>query len=335
MTSNEKPIGARTLPLALVALLLVLAGCGEQPVPSRTPFVCHLRVPAEAGECIKQELEYGGVVPAAPQKTAGLTVAPQCVDVSVYQGVPNFTAGGVRCVIVQTNDGTFENRLFREQVRAAARAHIPWGVYAFLAPGESGEAQANLAYSMSQGLGRSLGIWGDAEVNGAYEHACSFTARLRALHVHLYGIYSSPGLWPGYRCRGLIWPAEWGTGPAYPLSGYPVSAIVLRQWCGTCTLAGFPGEVDRDESLGLISLGMSPPVESPAQERVRWHRELDSHYRLRAELRVLLDRHHCRLGSPWYGHAVPRNYHTACGIWLAAGQREARFILTFHAKGIF
>jgi hypothetical protein len=323
--------------LALLAALFVV-GCGKTvtsptsaPVKTPAPFVCHPQVPAQMGECIREQLAAKGVALVSPM-LAGRPGGAQCVDISVYQGVPNFRASGVRCVIIQTNDGGFRNSLFLEQVRAAKRAGIPWGVYSFLAPGVSGEAQVNLALAMSNGLGRTLGVWADAEVSGSYEHACAYTARARALHVNVFGVYSSPGLWPGYHCIGAVWPAEWGSGAAYPLPGYPRSAILFRQWCGTCSLSGI-GSVDRDENLGLLTFAHSAPT--PAQQHARWKRELDVAYVLRNELHVDIDRHHCRLSAPTFGHAKPPSYHTLCARWLAHGQVEVQRIKAFHAKGVF
>lgn len=276
----------RILAALVVVLLLVLAGCGAGHRHAAAPLTlaprhaltapsestqapCRLRLPAEAGECIRQQH------PAPPPKLGSelRAPAPQCVDISVYQGVPDFRAGGVRCVIIQANDGGFRNRLFDAQVAAAKRARIPWGVYTFLAPGESGSLEATVALAMSNHLGRSLGLWADAEVSGAYEHACEYVGYARAGGVHIYGVYSSPGLWPGYRCAGYIWPAEWSSSSAQPLPGYPSSAIKVRQWCGTCRPAGFPGEVDRDEALGIIALSHIAPTRHQqlvaAEARVR------------------------------------------------------------------
>jgi hypothetical protein len=271
--------------LTLLVVLLTVAGCGSGsspsppvPRPAATPFVCHQRVPAEAGECIREELEARGITPAAPELgvTFGARVgAPQCVDVSVYQGVPNFRAGGVRCVVIQTNDGLTRNPLFYAQVAAAKRAGIPWGVYTYL-EGFSGAQQARTALSMSKGLGRTLGVWGDAEHASAYPQACSFTAQAHQV-AYIVGVYGSPGTYAGGRCEGYSYPAEWGGGPAFPLPGYPASSVKLRQWCGSCLLAGFAGEVDRDEALGVLALARPRPAPvSPSRRRqlVRyWTRE--------------------------------------------------------------
>lgn len=297
---------------------LVFAGCGgaTSTRPVKVPFVCHPKVPTPAGECIRQELKAKGIKPAlglAPVRVA----APSCVDISVWQGVPNLRAAGLRCVIIQTNDGGVRNGLFYAQVAAAKRAGIPWGVYTYMAPGELAGPQLATALSMSSGRGRTLGVWADAEQSGAYEHACAYTAAARAAGVHIYGVYSSPGLWPGYRCDGWIWPAEWGGGSAYPLPGYPRSAVILRQWCGTCRLPGFSGEVDRDESLGLLSLA-KPPAPKPPAPRPTRAKLLAEREALRRDLAS--PRHRCRV-PPWHGRG---RYHHVCAVWLLAGQRVNR-----------
>jgi hypothetical protein len=170
-------------------------------------------------------------------------------------------------------------------------------------------------------------VWADAEVPGAYQQACPYTARARSLGVHVYGVYSSPGLWPGYRCAGYVWPAEWGGGAAYPLPGYPSSAIKVRQWCGTCRLAGFSGEVDRDEDRGVLALSRAAP--SKAQRVAAERRQLERDYQFRRELRLLLTKRRCRTGSPTRGYA-----HT-CRVWLVQGATVNRAISALHKKGVW
>src|ERR1035438_2632137 len=117
---------SRALLLTLAATLL--AGCGTKSTvtaPTTTtpaPFVCHPKIPTPAGECIRQQLEAEGKTPARPLLTLTAPRA-QCVDVSVWNGVPNFS--GVRCVIIQTNDGGIHNSLFYAQVAAAKHAGVP------------------------------------------------------------------------------------------------------------------------------------------------------------------------------------------------------------------
>jgi hypothetical protein len=221
-------------------------------------------------------------------------------------------------VIIQTNDGQVRNSLFYRQVAAAKEAGVPWGVYTFV-EAQSGTGQADTALSMSNGRGRTLGVWADTEVPGAYQQACSFTGRARRV-AFIVGVYASPGNWPGDRCTGYAWPAEWGGGGAYPLAGYPYSAIKIRQSCGTCRLSGFSGAVDLDEDLGLLALAQTPTKPTPA---ARARRELEADYRLRTTLRYLLTRRHCR--------ATPtRGYSHACRVWLGQGVAVNRTITRIH-----
>ena len=294
---------------AALCAALIAAGCGSTSPPRvahPAATTCIHKTPAQAGECVGQHF---GIKPGATAPTS--TARAQCVDISVWQGVPNLSA--VKCVIIQTNDGNTRNGLFYQQVAAAQRAHIPWGVYTFL-EAFSGEAQANVALSMSDGRGRTLGVWADAEQNGVYAQACGYVNRA-ARSAHIYGVYSSPGLWPGYRCAGYIWPAEWGGGGAYPLPGYPASAVKLRQNCGTCRLPGFGGEVDRDEDLGLLALAKPP---APPKPKPRPSRAALLH--TRALLRADLTRHRCRV-APYHGRG---RYHAICAHWLAYGQTVNR-----------
>lgn len=215
-----------------------------------TSFVCHPRMPAAAGECAKQQLRAEHKAVGEPRVLARLGAPPRCVDVSRWNGVPNFRSAGARCVIIQTNEGQVRNVLFDQQVAAARRAGIPWGTYTYL-DGESGAAQEHVAAGMAAGKGRTLGVWADAEITEAYPQVCSYLDEA-ARHAATVGAYDAVGLWPGIRCVGFSWPAEWGTALAVPLPGYPRSSVLLRQNCGTCRLAGFSGEVDVDEALGVL-----------------------------------------------------------------------------------
>lgn len=240
-------------------------------------FVCHPRVPAAAGECAKQQLRAEHKAVAEPRVLARPGAPPRCVDVSRWNGVPNFRAGGARCVMIQTNEGQARNVLFGQQVAAARRAGIPWGTYTYL-DGESGAAQERVAAEMAAGKGRTLGEWADAEIAEAYPQVCSYLDAA-AKHAATVGAYDAVDLWPGIRCVGFSWPAEWGTALAIPLPGYPRSSVLLRQNCGTCRLAGFSGEVDVDEALGVLkranALGLLVLL-----ERDR-HRQRCSHRRSR------------------------------------------------------
>jgi GH25 family lysozyme M1 (1,4-beta-N-acetylmuramidase) len=325
MPRNTRAAFAALIFAALIAALFV-TGRGSSPPPSpggqpvTAPFVCHTKVPAQAGECIEQEEKAKGFELIAPLTSSAPS---QGVDISNWQGIPDLRASGVKFVLIQTNDGTFHNPFLSAQVAAARRAGIPFGFYTFV-EAFSGSEQASIALSLGQRYAPQLGYWADVEKTGAYEHACAYVSRIKQAGLKIAGVYSSPGLYFAGRCAGYIWPAEWGSGRAYPLNGYPSSAIKVRQWCGTCSLAGFSGQVDRDESLGLLSL-ITPPKPK---------RTLDEAYHLRRVLRADLTRHHCRQ-PPWHvavGLSGKPNghYEHSCHVWLAEGAAVNKDI---RAKG--
>ena len=281
---------------------MLLAGCGstaQHSVSATSAATCHTKVPAQLGECANRlKNTIGPVVP--------VTIGPaQCADISVWQGVPNMSR--LKCVIIQTNDGLFSNRLLGAQIAAAKRAHIPFGFYTFVEGRYYGSEQANFALRLGRGSGETLGYWADAETTGSYERACPYVDTIKAAGVHIYGVYSSPGLWSTRRCAGYVWPAIWGGG-LYPLPGYPYSAIKLRQWCGTCSLSGFTGQVDLDENLGLLQLAATHPKPKPKPSRAALTKE-------RLILRGDIRRHHCKT-PPKYGGG---KYHRLCTRWVKRG----------------
>jgi hypothetical protein len=287
-------------------LLAILASSGTPAHAS-----CGAHAHPGAGECIKQQLRARGFA-LAP---ATATPAAQGVDISNWQGVPDLNGArrsGIRFLIIQTNDGFFRNPFYWLQAAAARNAGIPFGTYTFL-EGASGAAQANLSASIAAGTGRSLGIWADAEQSSAYPVTCSYV-NAAAAHAHIFGVYGSPGTYAGGRCRGYLWPAEWGSGHAYSFAGYPPSAIKVRQWCGTCRVPWHAGEIDRDESLGLLAL--AAPAPTPAQKHAALIRRRDT-------LLADLHRHGCF-------HVHGRHAFVLCPRWGALW-RAAERQLHHHA----
>lgn len=314
----------RRLALLLLPLLLVAVGCGGSPSPptphsaATTTFAepsapaCHPRVPPSAGECVAQH--FGLHVPAS-SVGAPLTVSRgECADISQWQGyTPNLT--GLRCVIIQASYGLNEEPSLYSQVRDANEHHVPWGAYAF-EEGDSGSAEARFAVSLTNGRGRTLGVWADAEIGAAYSHACEFTGEVHALKVHIYGLFAAPGMWPGGRCVGWLWPSEWGVPAAYPFAGYPSSSIELWQHCGTCS------RFDRDIDEGLVALSRRKPK---PPTKVQLHRQLERDYTTRRELRALISKHACRTHT----HRRP------CPAWFAQGTAVNNAIRALHEHGVY
>ena len=276
-----------------------MSGCGGHAarpavVAPASAAVCVHRVPGAAGECVQ------GTPVRAPGRLGGALgpLARQCIDVSVWQGRPDWAQvrrDGVVCVIVQANDGGAKNPLFGVQAAGARAAGLQVGAYVFLEP-RAGGYQAEVLNSVAAGRGVTLGAWVDTEVPGSYGQMCAAAARLRGLGWRIVGSYLSPGNSPfGYTCGTLSWPAEWGAGRAYPPSGWTRSQVVLRQWCGSCSIAGVAGQVDRDEDLGLLALA-APVKPKPKPRPVSTgvlRRELARELAFRAELRALRLEHRC------------------------------------------
>jgi len=290
--------------IAIVGVVIGLSACGYTVTPSKTsattPFICYPKEPAQAGECIKQELLFKGVKLGAPPKASS---NPQGLDISNWQGAINLRAYGARFVIIQTNDGFFRNPFFWIQRASAEADGIPWGTYTFV-ESANGAQQANIANSMGRG---PLGAWADTEVPGSYQRACEYVNQARANGNRIVGVYASPGNYSGGRCQGYIWPSEWGGGRAYPLNGYPSSAIKVRQWSGTT--------IDRDESLGLLSLVKPPTPPHPKPTRRAKEAELRAINARILVLRNLETKRKCRVvhGSKAY---------KACRVWGPEGRRE-------------
>lgn len=233
----------RRFALAALAALFV-AGCGTTSHPRAVAPECHPRTPPAAGECIATHF---GI-----HRPTAVGLGAECADISVYQGYrPNLS--GLRCVIIQSNYGLHQAPALYSQIRDANEHHIPWGAYTFM-EGYAGNSEADLAVRLTDGHNRTLGVWGDAEINAAYSQACRYADTAKAA-AFIAGIYSSPGIYGGGHCQGYLWPAEWGRSTPYPFAGYPSSAIKLHQFCGTCHWNGV--EIDLDRDYGVIALSHS------------------------------------------------------------------------------
>jgi hypothetical protein len=315
----------KLLILAALCAALLVAGCGgpsgRHPTPPVAPgaaqpatttlsfaepngSVCHTRNPPSLGECVQQALRSEH----KPTLTAPASVRPACADWSVYQGGEPATSG-LRCVIIQAAYGLNVERSVYSQINDARRHGIPYGVYDFGEPGVYAGDELSFIHSLAPSA--PLGYWFDAEVSGVFWRSCEFTSRAEDLGLRIFGVFSYPGGYAaggGTRCAGKLWASEWGVHAPYPFGGYPASAIVLWQDCGTCSRFGVTTDLDVDE--GLIALAKPKPKPG------RLH-----------QLDLLLGAHSRR--DPWghncahppYRHAYPTAaYDAACATWA----REAR-----------
>lgn len=96
----------------------------------------------------------------------------EIIDVSSYQGVPNFAAikaahPGLSGVIIKATEGNWEftNPSFDAQVAAAKAAGLAIGFYTFIHPGIAGTSDAQLFLNRIAGLDPELGVWLDCEVS--------------------------------------------------------------------------------------------------------------------------------------------------------------------------
>ena len=274
----------RIILLILAAAVLFLAACGS-PAKHTLTFkttgggTCTPRNPPSAGECIAQHF---GVKPTATLRFG--STGKQGVDLSIYQGyTPNLT--GLSFVIIQANYGLNVEPSVYGQLADAKAHHVPYGCYTFLEPGVSGTAAAQLANRLCPGA--PLGLTADAEVTGAYEHACSYTAETKALG-RIALLFSYPGGWPYDRpCEGYLYTSEWGV-VSYPFGGYPASAVKIHQYDGDGYRYGV--RIDLDEDLGILALAKPTPKPTPAILR----KKLAADKRFRAILVELEGKHLCR-----------------------------------------
>ena len=230
------------------------------------------------GECIAQHFGFELGVPIPRPGIPTLSYGDQCIDISQWNGsYPNLA--GIKCVIIQSNYGLHVEPSVYSQAKDAREHGIPFGFYTYM-EGASGSQEAELARNTTRNLGGTLGLWGDAEINAAYAHACAYASK--AVQYGIGGIYSSPGLLPSWvHCAGKLWGAEWGTSH-YTFNGYP--SLAIWQWCGTCFFHGV--ETDRDQALNLT------PAPKPKPKPTK-HQQLHKLLVRDRELYRDLKRHQC------------------------------------------
>jgi len=343
--------------LASSVIMFLLAGCGAHPsrLPSKQPAStkvsrlertnsttttsptltfsepsgpkCVTRVPPSMGECVRQAMQAEG-------KKLGLVTATesQCADWSQWQGWYPQTAG-LHCVIIQAAFGLNQEPSLREQIRDARDHGLPYGVYDFGEPGFSGASE--MAFTHELVPHAPLGYWFDAEVSGVFWRSCEFTSEAQALGVPIFGVFSYPGGYAaggGGHCAGYLWASEWNVAGPSPFGGYPASAIVLWQSCGTCSRFGVT--TDLDQNRGLIELNEKPPKPKPKPKppsRGQLKRQLHSDLATRTTLRALEAKHDCR--NPPFHRPLPdtAGYRHACyGVWVPQGRSTDKQIVALE-----
>lgn len=347
----------------LLAAVVLIAGCGS---PTKTSTTTTTTGPAAvspaAVACASPTAGFMGA--CNPQRSEGLklTRTPkssfggiQGVDISNNNGPVSFTylrSHGIDFAYVKGDEACHRDSDFDGNIQRAAAVHMPVGIYDFSRPGSISSASeaACMASLTRYALAHHAtllpddfdvesfneGVSGQGVCNWLHAAENDLRADLRGVKAAVYG---SVGTYPGCFPNGTEqWPADWGISFAPTLPGYSGEPFDWQYFGPRFASATLDG-MDRDKgSSKIFKTEFGAPKPKPlthAQKVAKWHRELNVHYALRAELRTKIDAHHCRLGSPYFGHAKPRNWHTRCGQALAAGQRENREIKSFHRKGIF
>lgn len=152
-------------------------------------------------------------------------------------------------------------------------------------------------------------------------------------------IYTGAWYWlPHFGCRVPPRVTFW-------LSGYPVASLLCglpgNRWVSHQYTdhgyigAGHYADVSRwlgsSTAFNAFILAAKPPL-TPAQRKAQKLRSLRAHEALVRELHNDIDRHHCRKGKPWFGHAKPRSYHKVCGRWLREGRSATAVVMRYRRE---
>ena len=324
----------------LAALLLCACGSTTPTVPRpsapHAQTTCHPRSPAQMGECVAQQYRAEGKLKAvAPRKISG----PQGVDVSVWQGYPDWSEAkrhGLTFVINQATElGYADPNYVTNTVRERATG-LAYDAYMYLRPGCAGaDYTADLFASVvkrARGF-QSLPPMLDQENDGCLPHNSSIAAydcavANRIRHDDGWStvlLYTSPGLWSGLgrnTCGMYLVLADWG-GFQLP-EGW--THAVAQQYCGMfCTFPGISGYVDRDVSYSLLSLRRKPE-ETRAQKKARLYTD----YKRREALRYDLLHYGCRSRVGKHESLGPK-----CKAWYRQGGEVNAAITKLHREGIY
>lgn len=292
-----------------------------------------------------------GAVPKAEVGATGQAVALQTVaangvgqtgpDVSNNDPFYNWhpvRAHGHPFGYMKINQGVrFVDRTAAGMARGARAAHVIPGGYDFLEVCRtSATAEASLFVSRLRTIGliaNSLVPVGDAE--WPLNAPCSASGARSWLNTWATAVHRGTGRWPAFY-TGAWWANPnigcWrppGGGQRW-ISGYTFrrNLVIPCGWGGVdlwqFSSTAFNGVIHGDMSVLEVPLshftGASEPT--PAQKRAAKRTALRKAKREVVELHGDIDRHHCRKGAPWYGHAKPARYHTVCEHWLVKGKAK-------------
>lgn len=178
----------------------------------------------------------------------------EIVDISNYQGVPNFALlkqqhPALAGVIIKATEGAWEftNQDFDAQVAGAQQVGLAIGFYAFWHPGVAASTQAQVFLNRIAGHTPQLGVWVDAEVTDGVS-AWSLLSLLRedlgyiaAKYAMRTGIYSAgwflnPNFIGMAAAQMQTWPL-WVAGyePSLPQLPVPWNQALLWQYTDSYT----------------------------------------------------------------------------------------------------
>lgn len=307
----------------------------------------------------QQAIEAGhGEAGACAPRSALFSLSPPTVsrggsgpDVSNNDPISNWHpihARGHRFAYDKVIQGTrFVDSTASGMARAQRSAGIIPGGYDFLEVcrvSASGEARLYAARLKAIGLvSHAFVPMGDAE--WPLEVPCSASQARAWLTAWQSTLHALIHRWAGFYTGAWWWNPNVGCwrpphGALRWVSGYIVRRLlpIPCGWHGVdlwqYTDHGFNGVSHTDMSVLEVPqsrfTGASEPT--PAQKRAAKLRSLRTH---EAEVRVLhgnIDRHHCRKGKPWFGHARPRQYHSLCERWIALGKSKTKTVERYRRE---
>lgn len=208
----------------------------------------------------------------------------------------------------------------------------------------SGEARLFASRLKAIGLvGHAFVPMGDAE--WPLSLACSPSQARSWLASWQSTLHSLIHRWAGFYTGAWWWNPNVGCwrpphGALRWVSGYIVRRLlpIPACWGGVdlwqYTDSGFNGVSHTDMSVLETSQSkfLGTPEQTPAQKRAAKLRSLRTHEATVRELHGDIDRHHCRKGKPWYGHAFPRQYHSLCERWLRLGERATEVVVRYKRE---
>lgn len=203
---------------------------------------------------------------------AAATATLEGIDVSHYQGSPNWTKvqnAGIHFVFAKASEArTWRDPNYAANKKAAEALAIPFGAYHFARPGSgSGDAvaQADNFLAAASLVGNNLAPVLDLEVSGGLgvtkltRWTKSWLNEVQAKLGVKATIYTSPAFWKTYMGNSTwfadngyrLWIANWGVSqPRVPANNWGGHGWTFWQYDNCGSVPGITGCVDRDRYAG-------------------------------------------------------------------------------------